>query len=155
MNSRVNWENTNPTVENSCLPLPKWRWTVQNRVQVFSISFKLEARQKKKKKEAWSLALFPHRNLLLGSSWTHRSQEECAMNRLRGSGKLFSGTVPQLKNIRHKALRSWTAVQDTYFSTKVLSFLNFWGSLRIWGNGFWLIFVFSVSQWFSGCIWKS
>lgn len=40
------------------------------------------------------------------------------MNRLRGSGKLFSGTVPQLKNIRHKALRSWTAVQDTYFSTK-------------------------------------
>ncbi|KAL6135180.1 hypothetical protein ACLB2K_067408 [Fragaria x ananassa] len=41
------------------------------------------------------------------------------MNRLRGSAKLFWQSVPQLRNnMRHKALRSWTAVQDTYLSTK-------------------------------------
>ncbi|PRQ52661.1 uncharacterized protein LOC133725955 [Rosa rugosa] len=41
------------------------------------------------------------------------------MNRLRGSGKLFSQSLPQLRtNMRHRALRSWTAVQDTFFSTK-------------------------------------
>lgn len=75
-------------------------------------------KKRKKKGKGWSLAFFlPSQKYRVGFPL------ECTMQRLRGAGTVISRSLP-VTQLRKKAFRSWAAVQDTYFSTKV--YLIFW-----------------------------
>lgn len=84
---------------------------------------------RKKKGKGWSLAFF-----LTSQKYRVGFPVECTMQRLRGAGTVISRSLA-VTQLRKKAFRSWAAVQDTYFSTKVLALSNFLVFLWVWANG--------------------